>query len=220
MTLSEVPRRNAVETKKRLLDAAEEEFAHKGFDGARLGNIAKAAGVQHALIHHYFEDKEGLYREVLARGLGAVTAEGWDILDRLAPPRGRKAKKAMSAADVRALVEAFIASLVHFYATHGNILLILRSDARSGGARAFVQANIKPQFEEICARLEEMRQRGEVRADLRPEHLVISAVAMASYPFVEEQFVTRVWRVDVHSAAFLEDRQREIVETLLARVLP
>ena len=58
--------RNADATKARLLAAAESEFAAKGFDGARLGNIAKAAGVQQALIHHYFADKEGLYREVLA----------------------------------------------------------------------------------------------------------------------------------------------------------
>ena len=214
--------RNAVETKKRLLDAAEEEFAAKGFDGARLGNIARAAGVQHALIHHYFDDKDGLYREVLSRGLGAVTAEGWDILERLAPSRPRRSKKKMMPDDVRALVEAFIASLVDFYATHGGLLRILRheADERGSVARKFVEANVRPQFDEICARLDEMRARGEVRADVYPRHLVISAVAMACYPFIEEAFVTRVWTVDVHAAGFLAERKREISETILLRVLP
>src|SRR3954451_22138381 len=45
--------RNALETKRRILHAAEREFAAKGFDGARLGIIARAADVQQALIHHY-----------------------------------------------------------------------------------------------------------------------------------------------------------------------
>lgn len=213
--------RNAVETKKRLLDAAEEEFATKGFDGARLGNIARAAGVQHALIHHYFADKDGLYREVLARGLGAVTAEGWDILQRLAPSRPRRSKKRMTAEDLRALVEAFVTSLVDFYATHGNLLLILRHEAGRHGsvAREFVEANVKPQFDEICARLVEMRARGEVRRDVHPQHLVLSAVAMACYPFIEQPFVATVWPVDTHAPEFLDDRKREIVEMMLARTL-
>jgi AcrR family transcriptional regulator len=214
--------RNAVETKKRLLDAAEEEFAVKGFDGARLGNIARVAGVQHALIHHYFADKEGLYRDVLARGLGAVTAEGWDILERLAPPRPRRSKKRMTPDDLRALVEAFVASIVDFYATHGNLLLILRHEAGRHGsvAREFVEANVKPQFDEICARLDEMRARGEVRSDLHSRHLVLSAIGMACYPFSEAPFVATVWPVDTHSPEFLADRKREIAETLLARALP
>ena len=36
--------RNAVETKKRLLDAAEEEFATKGFDGARRVGVVVDGG--------------------------------------------------------------------------------------------------------------------------------------------------------------------------------
>src|SRR4051794_30056411 len=57
--------RNAAATQKRLLDAAESEFAARGFAGARLREIADTAGVQPALIHHYFVDKQGLYRAVL-----------------------------------------------------------------------------------------------------------------------------------------------------------
>lgn len=214
--------RNAVETKKRLLDAAEDEFAAKGFDGARLGNIARVAGVQHALIHHYFADKEGIYREVLARGLGAITAEGWDILERLAPARPARSKKRMTADDLRALVEAFVESLVDFYATHASLLAILRHEAgrRGSVAREFSEANVRPQLDTICERLEEMRARGEVRGDLLPRHFVVSAVAMASYPFMEQVFVETVWKVDTHSPSFLAERKREIVQTLLARALP
>ena len=74
--------RNPALTRKRILDAAEAEFAAKGFDGARLGTIARGAKVQQALIHHHFEDKAGLYRDVIDRALSAMTTEGWDILAR------------------------------------------------------------------------------------------------------------------------------------------
>ncbi|RFU42075.1 TetR/AcrR family transcriptional regulator [Actinomadura logoneensis] len=36
-------------------------FADKGFDGASLRAIARAAGVDPALVHHYFGNKEGVF---------------------------------------------------------------------------------------------------------------------------------------------------------------
>src|SRR4051812_45471354 len=59
--------RNAAATRQRILDSGEHEFAARGFAGARLREIAETAGVQPALIHHYFTDKQGLYRAVLDR---------------------------------------------------------------------------------------------------------------------------------------------------------
>jgi len=49
-----------------ILGAAFEEFAAKGFKGATIKSIARAAGLQSpALIYHYFPDKEALFDEVL-----------------------------------------------------------------------------------------------------------------------------------------------------------
>ncbi|MCU0847681.1 MAG: TetR/AcrR family transcriptional regulator [Spirochaetes bacterium] len=58
------------DTRERILTAAKVEFAEKGFDGARMGSIAKRAEANQALIHYYFESKENLYVEVLHRLLG------------------------------------------------------------------------------------------------------------------------------------------------------
>ncbi|MFC7219266.1 TetR/AcrR family transcriptional regulator [Streptomyces polyrhachis] len=69
MALDEPPgsRRNAAQTKERILDAALEEFATKGYSGARTAGIAKRAGVNQQLISYYFGGKEGLLQE-LRRG--------------------------------------------------------------------------------------------------------------------------------------------------------
>src|SRR5829696_7533082 len=72
--------RNAAVTRQRLLEAAEREFAARGFAGARLRAIAAAADVQSALIHHYFADKQGLYRAVVDRALLPTSTESWTLL--------------------------------------------------------------------------------------------------------------------------------------------
>jgi AcrR family transcriptional regulator len=44
-----------------ILDAARQEFAAQGYDKASLRGIARAAGVDPALVHHYFDGKEELF---------------------------------------------------------------------------------------------------------------------------------------------------------------
>lgn len=214
--------RSGEATRRRILDAAEVEFAAKGFDGARLAAIARAADVPQALIHHHFGDKQGLYREVLERALAAMAAVGWHILDTLGPPRKRGRAKRFGRGELQSLVEALVGMLVDFYATHARVLRILRLEAMRGGPLAgeLVRAHVKPQLDDVVARFEEMRQSGEVRADVDARHLCISTVAMACFPYTEEAFLEAVWSLDPQSPAFADERRREIVRTVMARITP
>ncbi len=61
---------NPQQTQGTILDAAEVEFADRGFHGTRMVAIAKRAGVTHGLLHYYFDSKERLYEEVVGRLFG------------------------------------------------------------------------------------------------------------------------------------------------------
>lgn len=52
--------------RRRILAAAEQLFADRGFDAASVRQIAIAAKVPLALVNYHFGSKEGLYREVFA----------------------------------------------------------------------------------------------------------------------------------------------------------
>ncbi len=52
-------------TKSKILAAAEAEFSEKGYFGARVDEIADAAGVNKRMIYQHYESKDGLYRAVL-----------------------------------------------------------------------------------------------------------------------------------------------------------
>jgi TetR/AcrR family transcriptional regulator len=53
-------------TRRRLLDAAMEEFAAHGYAGARVAGIAGRAGVNKQMISYHFGGKEGLYQALHA----------------------------------------------------------------------------------------------------------------------------------------------------------
>jgi AcrR family transcriptional regulator len=54
------------DTRGQIITAARQAFAAKGFAGASMRGIAAEAGVDAALIHHYFESKEQLFLATVA----------------------------------------------------------------------------------------------------------------------------------------------------------
>lgn len=71
---------------QRILDAALEVFAAYGFQGARIDQIATAAGLSKPNLLYYFRTKEDLYTAVLRRTLD-MWLEPLRELDSLADPR-------------------------------------------------------------------------------------------------------------------------------------
>ena len=72
------------DTREEILAAARQAFAERGYDGASIRQIATGAGVDPALVHHYFGTKDDLFLAALqvpidpAKLLPEVLAPGPD----------------------------------------------------------------------------------------------------------------------------------------------
>ena len=75
--------RDSAATRRRLVQAAREEFTARGIAGARVDRIAAAANANKAQIYHYFGDKDGLFDAVLEssteEAVGAVPIDADDL---------------------------------------------------------------------------------------------------------------------------------------------
>ena len=60
-------------TEQKIIEAAEEEFLLKGFEGARTTSIAAKAGVTHAMFHYYFRTKEKIFEKIISQKLELLT---------------------------------------------------------------------------------------------------------------------------------------------------
>ena len=60
-------------TEQKIIEAAEQEFLIKGFDGARTASIAAKAGVTHAMFHYYFRTKEKIFEKIISQKLELLT---------------------------------------------------------------------------------------------------------------------------------------------------
>lgn len=199
--------RNPEETKRRILDAAEAEFATKGFDGARLREVAGFAGVHHALLHHYFGDKQGLFRAVLERALDSLSTKGLELL-RTTP-------------DVRQLLERYVDVVVDYYAENRHLLQILHFAHLDRGSPAYAmseevaQSLLGPLVEATVQTVERARDAGSIRADVDAPRVVAFALGAAAYIFHEETFFSAWLSRDIRAPDFLAEHKRATVKLLL-----
>ncbi|GAB4378674.1 MAG: hypothetical protein Kow00121_31090 [Elainellaceae cyanobacterium] len=138
-------------TKAQILDAAEEEFARYGLNGARTEAIAAKTGVTKAMIYYYFSSKEGLYQAVLKRYPTNFLA----IVKRLNPTD-------ISPEDaLKAMVRAGIAH----EATHPHQGKILLHEAMQNGGQYF---KLTGGWEEAISLGMEVLKRGIAEGCFRP----------------------------------------------------
>lgn len=61
-------------TADRILDAAEDLFAEKGYSATSLGDVADRVGIRSPSLYNHFKNKEALYQAVLQRLLTEFSA--------------------------------------------------------------------------------------------------------------------------------------------------
>ncbi len=96
-------------TRDRLLDAAEDLFARKGYAAASVRSIVAAAGCNLAAVNYHFGGKRNLYREVFHRRLSAMREQRLAAVE--GATRAREIGEGGLEATLLAFADAFLAPL-------------------------------------------------------------------------------------------------------------
>ena len=167
------PRRStlvAEETRELILQAAETEFANRGFSRARLEDIAEPVGITRAAIIYHFGDKQALYAAVLEATFKALAERIRAALEADAPHAER--------------VEQLIGAWVDYAAERPTLArLFIREVADSPRELApELRHLVDPMFSLVTEGIEKGQQEGAFRK-IDPA-LVVSILAGATVWFV------------------------------------
>ena len=154
----------------RIVQAAIDEFAARGFKGASMDAIAARTDTTRALINYYFGSKEKLYIAVLEQVYAEIReAEGKLDLDHLPPAQA-----------VRRIVEF----TYNYYVAHEGFVRLVVAENQARGRHLRKSAAMRSLNRPIIDRLARVVARGQAerlfRADVDPVeiHKTIAALGM------------------------------------------
>jgi AcrR family transcriptional regulator len=181
------PRTESADTRDRILAAARAEFSERGYEKTSVRGIAKAAGVDSALVHHYFGTKEQVFEAAVEVAFAPALIERDTVLDGPVEDIGER-------------MTHVIFGLWENPVTRAPLLAIVRSAVNNEAAATVFRRLVSAQLlRRIAGELD--APDAELRAELAAAQLV--GIAMLRYvikvePLASadpEQIIARVARV-------------------------
>jgi TetR/AcrR family transcriptional regulator len=188
-------------TARRILAAAEYQFAAQGLAGARTEEIATAAHANKAMLYYYFGSKHRLHRAVLANLFRRFRARV------LAPP--------LQTLSPREKFFAHVSNYFDFLATFPNYPRLVQREAM-GGSRNFdwmVRDHLRPLHRMLASAIEEGIAVGEFRQVDADQVTQISLGMAASY-FASAAILSQVVGRDLLAPQAVAARKRALLDFL------
>jgi TetR/AcrR family transcriptional regulator len=186
-------------TKERLLRTAERLFVEKGYDLARVDEIAAQAQVNKRMLYAYFTDKEGLYLAILESNFSRML----ECLEEASRHRG----------EPRGDAERVIRAYFQFLAENPSFVrLVAWESLRYGRSAGRVLARTyRASLEQLFAVFQRGVDQGVFRADLDVRLLASSAYSLCLAHFSQREFLTILSERDSTSP---ESRERALTHIL------
>jgi TetR/AcrR family transcriptional regulator len=188
-------------SRERILRAALQEFATRGFDGTTTAAIARHAGVTQPLVHYHFTSKLALWQaavrtafDVSSQAFAGVDAEllGLAPLDQM-----------------KVLTRRY----VRFSALHPELARIVSHESMQGGERLewLNDQAIGGRFDWFRARFEEGIEQGWLKP-LPVMHVLSSLGASGAYLFMVRASMAETYGIDVTDPAVIELHADTVIE--------
>ncbi len=192
--------RNPAEVRQALLDAAREQFTERAFKAVSVREIARAAGVNPAMVNYHFGSKRGLYEAMVQESVGPLLA---------AFDEDQSRGQVTHPADVlrrhigTLAANPWLPNLVVREVLYGE------TDFRNTFVEKFsarVAANLMQAIEQQC-------KSGVLREDLDPRLATLALFSLAVFPFLARPVVERSLGLEINEA-FAERWAQEAIRLL------
>ena len=198
----------AGETELKILEAAQKIFSQKGFDGARMREIAGEAKINKAALHYYFRSKEKLFEIIFRFCLGKVYENLGKIIEKNMPLKDK----------IKYIVENYI----DFISKNQYLIPFIMTEVVKNPDRFVnpIKKKIKLKLQNFINQIKKEIESGNIR-EIDPFQLIINIVSMCIFPFPAKPMLCAVFEIsEPKYKKLMEDRKELIVDFVMASLEP
>ncbi len=198
-------------TKQIIIRAAEQVFMNKGYAAAKTTEIARVAGVNHAMLHYYFRTKENLFNMVFEQKAGLFGSSLSTVFDRPLSFRNK----------IRLAMETHFDILV---ANPRLPLFIFSEIMGSEEKREMAKRIILPKATDVLQKLTKGIRKEVAKGNIypiEPLDLILNMVSVNIFTFIAfEALSDAIKRPDHEMAKRLQLRKESNVQFILRSLKP
>lgn len=190
-------------TEKKILEAAKIIFLEKGFDGARMQEIADEAGINKALLHYYFRSKEKLFDAIFQEAFQQFIPKIAEIM--------------MTDKPLFEKLEFFIDTYLTMLSNNPHLPSFVLHEINRNPEKLvniFKNFGIKPEY--LGMAIAKEVEAGNIKP-VQPIHLIVNILGMCLFPFIAKPIIKGFLfsNNDKMFSEFLSERKKEIKQFVI-----
>ncbi|UMB59403.1 TetR/AcrR family transcriptional regulator [Lutibacter sp. A80] len=188
-----------ITTETSILNAAKSIFERKGMDGARMQEIADAAGINKALLHYYYRNKQLLFEAVFKSAFLKLAPQLNEVLN--------------SDASLNDKIKGFTKNYISFIINHPYLpnFIINELNRSPEFVQKFISEKHFPNIQKFKQQVTENVNDGKIRP-IKAEQLFINIMALNIFPFVAAPLLKGFLSIDNNDdyRQLMEERTTEV----------
>lgn len=200
--------RNPEKSKAAILNAAEDEFANKGFWGARVDEIAASADINKRMIYAYFGDKEALYSAVLLNTYSKMEEVESTLI-----------KRNLSGIE---LVKEIISTYFDFLYNNPNFVNILMWENLNKGKylkKIENQVIERKTISYFINAIEKGKTIGIFKDDIDSYNVVLSMITTCFANFSNQYTLSRLFHTDLTNIEIIDERKKHTIKLITSYLI-
>lgn len=196
--------RKTKSTEEKILIAAKNIFIAKGMAGARMQDIANEAGINKALVHYYFKNKQQLFEVIFSTAVQQISGK-INLIFELDKPLFEK-------------IELFCEEYISFIIDNPYLPLFVLDEMNRNPKIFFAKVWKKqdlPKPVHFMNQLEMEAKKGNIKK-VSPLHLLINLISLSLFPFVGKPMFQMIMNLDeLQYRSIMEQRKKAIPEFII-----
>lgn len=194
-------------TEQKILEAAETVFHEKGYDGARMQEIADEAQINKGLLHYYFKSKDALFEAIFAMALRRMVTNVNAILV-MEIPLDEK-------------LDLIVDTYMNMLLRHSALPRFVITELNKAPDR-FIAKHIDGKMNHVFEHFEQSVKKEIAAGRLKPidpRHLFMNLISMLVFPFIGRPMIQAIVGVDGKAFQILMEERREGIKLFIRQAL-